>query len=205
MSETHGKEPNRTRAGQATAEGPPNQSAPLVPADTNAGKPTTQAEASQDNPKLLTWLVIILDLVFVFFPFFIYAFVLAYQNRLHTIFTLSEWAFASTLLFGQAMIKFLLGLLSGRPPKHPLKLVFVTALIAMFGFVPSFVVLIFVLLNSTGATNPAAADAMFPHGWIVAQLIMFLLSVTAYMYFAGAGEYWRHVNENSHRSESSTS
>jgi hypothetical protein len=152
----------------------------------------------------MAWLVIILDLVFVFFPFLIYAFVLSYQNRLHTIFSLSEWAFASTLLFGQAMVKFLLGLLSGRRPKYPLKLVFVTVLMAMFGFVPSLVVLLFVLLNSGGG-NSVAASAMFPHGWVVAQMVMFLLAVVAYIYFAGAGEYWRHVNENSGHSEGSHS
>ncbi|HEX8072823.1 MAG TPA: hypothetical protein VF546_22950 [Pyrinomonadaceae bacterium] len=147
------------------------------------------------------WLALIMELIFVFFPFIVYIFVMIRQGRAHAFFSLTEWAFAATLLFGQTIVKFLLGLMSGQAPKNPIKPVFVTVLILMLGFVPSFLVLVFVLLAGEGGNKGAAAEpaVWFPNGWVVAQLVMFGFAVAAYIYFGGAGEYLRQANEQRRR------
>jgi hypothetical protein len=114
------------------------------------------------------------ELLFAILPFGVIFLVFAYQRRPPLSYLMApEWAFASSALFGQAIVKFTQGVLSnqtGRVITERVSL-FISALIVL-GLVPSMTVLAIMLVSSNppvwlGVTQVALA--LFAAGVFVAM------------------------------------
>jgi hypothetical protein len=92
-----------------------------------------------------------------------------------------EWSFGSAILFGQALVKLVAGLVRGGFDPGRVTLVF--ALCILFGLTPSFFLLHMVLRSE--ATCPYVKPAL----WIeVSQILWFAAGAVSYIVLAAVGE-----------------
>jgi hypothetical protein len=126
------------------------------------------------------------ELVFAVLPLVVLALVLAYLRKtgLH-ILSSPEWAFGSAVLFGQAIVRFVSGLIrSGRADNEMVALV--VSLLLVLGLVPALIVLALVLHASEGSHSE------MPHWLIMLQIFQFVGAIIVYLFFGGMGGLWLH-------------
>jgi hypothetical protein len=136
------------------------------------------------------WVVIALgpELLFVALPFIVYFIVLWAKGDFGHFFYMPELSLASAVLLGQAIARFIAGILvAARTAKkstaaddkqgHDLVVLFLTFAIVL-GLVPVLVVLVLVVIAPERSTNLA---------W--AQGILFMWTVVLYAVLAGMGQY----------------
>lgn len=92
-----------------------------------------------------------------------------------------EWAFGASILFGQALVKFVSGVVRrGRAAKGTVALA--VSLLLVIGLAPSLIVLTLNLM-SDAHEEPSAL-------LIAAQLTLFAVSTLSYLVFGTLGEMW---------------
>jgi hypothetical protein len=93
-----------------------------------------------------------------------------------------EWSFGASILFGQALVKFICGLArGGAAATGPVG--FAVALLVVFGLVPSLLVLTMTLQATETAQSPAS--------WLQwSQLVFFVIGSLVYILLGTVGEEW---------------
>jgi len=146
------------------------------------------ADAAQEKKKdnLRTWniwSILIAEILFIVLPLIVTGIVLFFQNRSHELLVTTEWSFATAILFGQALTKYVGGLVTGRIPFQWQRVVLFFAVLVVLGLVPSLTVLTIAL--SSGAET---AGIVLTKKVIVAQLLLFIIGLGSYVIFGGVGE-----------------
>jgi hypothetical protein len=97
-------------------------------------------------------------------------------------FSSPEWSFGSAILFGQAFVRFIAGLVRhGRVAQGPVALII--AVLLVFGLTPSLVVLIIVLQSSELHCPPSL--------WLqILQVTLFGCAAAAHVLLGTVGELW---------------
>jgi len=111
------------------------------------------------------------ELLFTFLPFLVIFLVLAYTQEIPRMLYLPEWSFAAAILSGQAIVKFILGLLEfGDRVNLGIVALVVTATIVVI-LAPSLVVLSLILVTGSSPT------------WLaIMQIVLFVLAVVLFLF-----------------------
>jgi hypothetical protein len=95
-----------------------------------------------------------------------------------------EWSFGASILFGQALVKLLVGLVRGGRA-HPGPVALVIALCILIGLTPSFFLLHITLRAESSCPYQG------PGAWVeVAQILWFVVGAAVYIFLGAVGETW---------------
>lgn len=123
------------------------------------------------------------ELLFCLLPLLVLGLTLVFVDKSILFFLASpEWSFASAILLGQALVRFVFGTTSNRRARQKVVALIVSAIIVL-ELVPALAVLSFTIITheKTGAENVP--------GWLVGlQLVIFFLSVLTFIAIGGIGE-----------------
>lgn len=140
------------------------------------------ADRKPNPTKTNIWSILIAEMLFIILPLIVTGIVLRVRGHLTSLLDSSEWSFAAAILFGQALTKFVSGLVSGKIGLQWQRVVLVFTLVIVIGLVPSLTILTLVLVNepNSGGTIPQCLR------WT--QLLFFVLGVGGYVILGGVGE-----------------
>jgi hypothetical protein len=111
------------------------------------------------------------ELFFNLLPIVILFIALSYTGSPLKIFSISEWSFATAILSGQSMVKFINGLLKFGKPVNLGATALVISLIIVFLLAPSLVILTLIIISP------------LPIYWLsIVQGILFILAVLAFLF-----------------------
>jgi uncharacterized membrane protein len=116
-------------------------------------------------------------------PLLVVLFALLHSGHANKMFSAAEWSFGASILFGQGLVKFAVGIgRGGSAATGPVALAL--ALLIVFGLAPSLLTLLMVLQSLETKTEVST--------WLrVAQVVLFLASVVTYLVYGTVGELWR--------------
>src|SRR2546422_66704 len=90
---------------------------------------------------------IVAEFLFILVPLLVLTLVFQYQGKAWvSLFASPEWAFASALLFGQTVMKFVTGIASAAPASKERVALFVSLLLVL-GLIPAMLVLALILVS----------------------------------------------------------
>jgi hypothetical protein len=112
------------------------------------------------------------ELLFILLPFLVYGIIFTINNTPANLLQLPEWSFATSILFGQTIVKFVSTITSKRFTTKSERVALIVALLLVLGVVPSLVVLIFMVT----AASPS-------DGLMVAQITLFIVAVCIFLFF----------------------
>ena len=137
----------------------------------------TEESTAKKAPGPYVFSALVGELLFVLLPLLVLGLVFAYKSKgAVALFSSAEWAFASALLFGQCIVKFVSGVAEARVG-IPERVGLVVACLIVFGLVPSMVVLALILVSER------------PDTWLVlAQIALFVVAAGAFLFFAGSAQ-----------------
>ena len=122
--------------------------------------------------------VLLTELLFIFLPLVVLLIVSTLAtNEFVKIFSKTEWAFVTAILFGQSIVKLVGGLLSSHENVHWPRPVLVIAGIIVIGLVPSLIIMTLI------AISPEPSLSL-----IFTQLVLFIFSVICFIVFGGVGQ-----------------
>jgi hypothetical protein len=126
---------------------------------------------------------IVPELLFCLLPLLVLSLTLIFVDKsiMHLLAS-PEWSFASAILLGQAVVRFVFGATSNRRAKRKVAALIVAAIIVL-ELVPALAVLSFTIISheNLGAENVP--------GWLVGlQLFLFLMSILTFVAIGGVGE-----------------
>jgi hypothetical protein len=115
-------------------------------------------------------------------PLIVVLLVVLYSGHSGRLFASPEWAFGASILFGQGLVKFAVGIgRGGSAANGPVALA--VTLLVVLGLAPSLLILMMVL-QSVEAAAPVPA-------WLcAAQVVFFVASIIVYLLFGAVGELW---------------
>ena len=125
------------------------------------------------------------ELLFILLPFVVIIPVYVYSHRAARVPSHPEWALASALLFGHAIVKLICGAIRVREGSaNAIELIVAAGIV--FGLAPSLVVLVLMHLMDEPNASP-------PPGWLIAtQTILLVLAVLYFIIFRWLGELLEH-------------
>ena len=125
------------------------------------------------------------EVLFTILPLLLVFGVLFHVHNSRRLFTYPEWSFGAAILFGQALVKFVSGLMRGSTVAIG-PVVLAVVLIIVLGLAPSLLVLTLTLLSWEPTNVPGPAT------WLqVVQVILFFLGGLAYMVLGTVGEMYQ--------------
>jgi len=136
--------------------------------------------APKQREGLMELYVVAAELAFLLVPFVVIGFAYLYKADLHTIFYTPYWSIASSILIGQALIRFVSRLLQSRAHDPTIsweRVTLIFSVLIVLGLVPSLVVLLLVLISA----QPSAYLG-------IAQVILFGFGVCLFLAFGWTGQ-----------------
>lgn len=122
------------------------------------------------------------EVVFTLLPLLIVLIVSIHKAHSFRFLASTEWSVGAAILFGQSFVKLMVGVARrGKAAQGPIA--FVTALLLVFGLVPSMIVLILILDSLDGPTGVSLLLTIL-------QVILFCLGVVTYILLGTVGEEW---------------
>jgi hypothetical protein len=148
----------------------------VTESENKSGKPTGNADGLEKNLKK-ELPALIAEFLFVLLPLLVVAIVRLSEAVPDKILTAPEWAFGASVLFGLTVVKFVMGF-AAREHIFNWQLVgLLTAVLLVFGLVPSLIVLS-IILNQP--------DSSF---WLgIAQVLLFVLGAVCFMTLGTLGQ-----------------
>jgi ABC-type polysaccharide transport system permease subunit len=127
------------------------------------------------------------EFLFILLPFVVSGIVFSYRGEFSRLLYMPEWSLAASVLVGQALVKFISGMLanSGKYTVHWERIALAISFLIVLCLVPSLIILSLVL----------SADAP-SRGLAIAQLVMFVIGVGVFFVFGGGGEALMRDEEN---------
>jgi len=117
--------------------------------------------------------VVVAELAFLLLPFIVIGFGYLYKGDLHNVLYTPYWSIASTVLIGQALIRFIVRLLQSNAHDPELsweRVTVIFSVLTVLGFIPSVLVLLLVLISP---------QPSFYLG--IGQLILFVFGFSLYL------------------------
>jgi len=123
------------------------------------------------------------ELLFCLLPLLVLALSLIYvQKGLVPLLASPEWSFASAILLGQAVVRFVMGAVSNRRARQRVAALIV-AVIIVLELVPALAIMSFTII-----THERSGAESVP-GWLVGlQLVLFVMSLLTFILIGGIGE-----------------
>lgn len=129
-----------------------------------------------------TFLIILSELIFTFFPLLIASILICFQKNYSEILINSDWSYISIILFGQTIIKFFSGVAQNENQKSLPVLILILTFLLTLGLVPSVAILILLEITSEK-----------PVWLIISQWVCVIASVVA---FCTIGRIGQLLNDN---------
>jgi len=123
-----------------------------------------------------SWTILLSEYLFVILPFVVIAIVKVHSNDFHTFLKAPDWSFATSVLFGQLLVKIVSGSLIHQKVKWQ-RVSLLVSIILVFGLIPSLTTLTLILV-SNGAS-------IFP---VIAQLVLFTLASITFFWIGSAAQ-----------------
>ena len=120
---------------------------------------------------------LVAELAFIFLPFVVILIVNLLIGDWNKLIQTSDWSLAATLLFGQTIVKIIMGVASQEHSFNHQNLGLISALIIVFGLVPSLVIL---------AIFQMTQDISI--GLVIAQFLLLGLSIIVFLLFGTIGQ-----------------
>jgi hypothetical protein len=120
-------------------------------------------------------IILLSEYLFVFLPFIVIAIVKIYSSQLDEFLKAPDWSFASSILFGQLLVKFVAGSII-REKVQWQRITLIISMIFVLGLVPSLVVLALMLIDNGQSQFLVVMQLTF---FIIATVAYFLLGSTA--------------------------
>lgn len=117
------------------------------------------------------------EFLFVILPLLVTSMVFKFQGNFLNVFALPEWSFASAIMAGQAIIRFVSGLVSVSEKIEWRRVILPLSLLITCVLTPSLVILSLLLVSK----NPS-------NSLITTQLVLFFIASITYLSYAGYGE-----------------
>jgi hypothetical protein len=138
---------------------------------------------ARGNSLLPAMVSIFPELLFCLLPLLVLALTLIFiEKGIICLLASPEWSFASAILLGQALVRFVFGTTSNRRARQKVVALIVSTIIVL-ELVPTLAVLSFTII-----THEKNGAEQVP-GWLIGlQLLMFLLSVLTFLAIGGVGE-----------------
>lgn len=122
------------------------------------------------------WAVLLSEYLFVIVPFVVIAIVKIYSSDFHGFLKAADWSFASSILFGQLLVKMVSGSLIREKVKWQ-RVSLLVSVILVFGLIPSLTTLTLVLVSNGGSA------------FIVnAQIVLFGFSSVCFFWLGSAAQ-----------------
>ena len=124
--------------------------------------------------------VVAAELAFLLAPFVVIAFAYLYKGDLRNVLYTPYWSLASSILIGQALIRFIARLLQSNAHDPTIsweRVTLIFSVLIVLGLVPSLVVLLLVLIS----TQPSAYLG-------IAQMVLFVVGFCLYLAFGWTGQ-----------------
>jgi len=124
------------------------------------------------------------ELTFAILPLLVLTLVFVYLGEdVPKILASPEWSFGSAVLFGQAIVRFVSGMIQSGKAKSEM-VALVVSMLLVLGLVPSLAVLALVLHAAEGPSQAVPK-------WLVdAQVVQFVGGIIVYLWFGGMGGLW---------------
>jgi hypothetical protein len=122
-------------------------------------------------------IILISEYLFVLLPFVVIAIIKIYLSDVDAFFKAADWSFASSILFGQVLVKLVSGSVIHSGAKWQ-RVVLLVALVLVLGLVPCLIILALILIdngNSQFLINMQAAI------FVIATLTFFLLGSASHV------------------------
>lgn len=133
----------------------------------------TVSDKPKEKIEAYAFSVLVGELLFTLLPFSVLFLIYAYQSKSASAFLMApEWAFASAILFGQTIVKFVQGIVESTKRFNPIaeRVGLVVAILIVIGLVPSMVILALILVSA----NPAQ--------WLgFSQIALFCLAALSFV------------------------
>ncbi len=135
------------------------------------------------------------ELIFAILPLLVLTLVFIYLGKdVPSVLGSPEWSFGAAVLFGQAIVRFVSGMIrSGRADTEMVAL-FVSVLLVL-GLVPSLAVLALVLHAHEGPSH------LVPTWLVITQIVQFAGGIVVYLWFGGMGGLWLRGSDSANRTE----
>ncbi|MDQ1591607.1 MAG: hypothetical protein QOG71_2234 [Pyrinomonadaceae bacterium] len=147
---------------------------------------TNRKEAALEQPNnrdasINTHCLLLAEVLFIILPFIVTGIVFSYQGVPLKIIYLPEWSLASSVLMGQALVKYISNILSSKGQRnlHWERVALSLSALIVFGLAPSLLILSLILV-----TDP------FSKGLAISQIVLFLLGLLAFFFFGGYAPAW---------------
>lgn len=142
--------------------------------------PAESPGAPKQREGMIDLYIIAAELTFLLVPFVVIGLGYLYKADLRTIFYAPYWSVASSILIGQALIRFVSRLLQSRAHDPAIsweRVTLIFSVLIVLGLVPSLVVLLLVLITA----QPSAYLG-------IAQIILFIFGVCLFVAFGWTGQ-----------------
>src|ERR1041385_1381352 len=105
---------------------------------TEGSKTEGSKKREKDDPRTWNiWSILIAEILFIVLPLIVTGIVLFFQDRGRELLITSEWSFATAILFGQALTKYVGGLVTGKIKFQWQRVLLFFAVLVVLGLVPS--------------------------------------------------------------------
>ncbi|WP_040552058.1 hypothetical protein [Rheinheimera nanhaiensis] len=129
-----------------------------------------------DNSYSDAWVILLTEYLFIILPFIVIAIVKIYSSDLHGFLKAPDWSFASSILFGQLLVKMVSGSLIRQKVKWQ-RVSFIIAIILVCGLIPSLTTLTLILVSNGGSAFA-----------VNTQIVLFILSSISFFGVGSAAQ-----------------
>jgi len=130
----------------------------------------------QHNDHFEAWIILLSEYLFIILPFIVIAIVKIYSDNMHEFIKAPDWSFASSILFGQLLVKIVSGSLIRKEVQWQ-RVSLLISVILVFGLIPSLTTLTLMLI-SEGKSNFV----------IYTQLVLFVVASISFFCIGSAGQ-----------------
>lgn len=130
--------------------------------------------ASKSNQN--AWLILLSEYLLIFLPFLVIGIIKIYKSDFSTFFQAADWSFATSILFGQVIVKLVSGSVIHKKAQWQ-RVVVLLSLILVLGLVPSLIVLALILID--GGVSEFLVGMQLSL-FVLASLVFFLVGSAAH-------------------------
>lgn len=122
------------------------------------------------------WIVLLTEYLFIILPFIVIAIVKIYSSDFYGFLEAADWSFASSILFGQLLVKMVSGSLTRQKVRWQ-RVSFIIAIILVCGLIPSLTTLTLILVSN--------GESKFI---VNTQLVLFALASIMFFWLGSAAQ-----------------
>lgn len=131
-----------------------------------------EEEKVMDNRKIDIIALSFSEWSFAILPFIVFFIIYLHKGKVNELFFLTEWSFASAILNGQSLVRFISKIIDSKFNPHPDRLSLVISIFIVLLLVPSLIILTIVVISDKVTLSLAITQMVF----FVISSVIYLLS-----------------------------